>query len=248
MVLTTTAARGLRRAARAARLLAPAILLAGLTACVSSGKYEKLASERDALRKRLAAVEREKQGLERTKQDLETNLEKQQGELSEMRGTYDGLLSELQQEVEAGQVQIQRLRDGIRVNLSQDILFPIGSAELDAQGRDVLTRVSAQLAKASHRIEVEGHTDNLPIGGALARVYPTNWELAGARAARVVRLFEEQGVERDRMAAVSFAEMKPVASNGDEEGRAKNRRIEIRLLPHEQESLPAAIDDAATLP
>ncbi len=226
------------RAARAAAGVAPALPLAGLVACVSSGKYEKLASERDALKERLADAEGEKQSLASAKKE-------QEGELSSMRGTYDALLAELAQEVAAGQVQIQRLRDGIRVNLAQDILFPTGSAELDAQGRDVLTRVSSQLTKAGHRIEVEGHTDNVPIRG---RTYPSNWELAGARAARVVRLFEEQGVDRSSMAAVSFGEMRPVASNDDESGRAKNRRIEIRLLPQPADSLPAAIDDGSMTP
>jgi chemotaxis protein MotB len=238
----------MRRAARRAAGLAPALLLGGLVGCVSSGKYEKLATERDALRERLAEVESEKHSLESARMDLAANLNRRQDELSTMRGTYDGLLAELQEEVAAGQVQIQRLRDGIRVNLAQDILFPTGSAELDAQGRDVLTRVSGQLAKAGHRIEVEGHTDDVPIGGALARTFPTNWELAGARAARVVRLFEEQGVDRSTMAAVSFGEMRPVASNGDDGGRARNRRIEIRLLPQEAGSVPAAIGDAAATP
>jgi chemotaxis protein MotB len=236
------------RAARLAAGAVPALLLAGAVGCVSSGKYEKLAKERDALAQRLADAENERQTLESAGRDLEENLTKQQDEFSSMRGTYDALLAELEQEVAAGQIQIQRLRDGIRVNLSQDILFATGSAELDAQGRDVLTRVSEQLAKAGHRVEVEGHTDDVKIGGALARTYPSNWELAGARAARVVRLFEEKGLDRDRMAAVSFGEMRPVASNADAEGRSKNRRIEIRLLPHEGATLPAALDDAATAP
>jgi chemotaxis protein MotB len=236
------------RPCRAIARLAPAILLAGLVGCVSSGKYEDLAAERDALRQRLQQTESQRESLESAKRELEANLDERQKEISEMRGTYDGLLAELEQEVAAGQVQVQRLRDGIRVNLAQDILFETGSADLDGQGRDVLARVSGQLAKNSYRVEVEGHTDSMPIGGALARTYPTNWELAGARAARVVRLFEEQGVERTRLAAVSYGEMKPVASNGDDVGRAKNRRIEIRLLPHEQGSLPAAIDATATAP
>ena len=228
--------------------LALTLLLAWLGGCVSSGKYQQLAAEREALRGRLAEIESEKHGLESARMDLATNLSQRQDELSSMRGTYDALVTELQQEVASGQVQIQRLRDGIRVNLAQDILFTTGSAELDAQGRDVLTRVSGQLAKAGHRIEVEGHTDNVPIGGALGRTYPTNWELAGARAARVVRLFEEQGVDRSTLAAVSFGEMRPVASNGDDGGRAKNRRIEIRLLPHEAGPVPAAIGDAEATP
>ena len=241
------AGRRTLRGARAAAGLAPALLLAGVVGCVSSGKYERLAAERDALRERLADVEEQKLSLETARIDLTATLDARKDELSTMRGTYDALLSELQDEISAGKVQIERLRDGIRVNLAQDILFPTGSAELDAQGRDVLTRVSSELAKAGHRIEVEGHTDNVPIRGTLVRTYPSNWELAGARAASVVRLFEEKGVDRSEMAAVSFGEMRPVASNDDPDGRAKNRRIEIRLLPH-SESMPAAIGDSAATP
>ena len=229
------------RAARACLRLSPALLLAGLLACVSSGRYEELAAERDALGRKLASLEGEKMG-------LEANLDERAGEISEMRGTYDALLAELEQEVTAGKIQIERLREGIRLNLAQDILFPTGSAELDEQGRDVLGRVSEQLARSSHRVEVEGHTDAQPIGGALAKTYPSNWELAGARAARVVRLFEEKGVDRQSLAAVSFGEIHPVASNADAEGRARNRRIEIRLLPHEGAAVPAAIDASAGTP
>lgn len=225
-------------AARVAGRLALGLFVCGLFACVSSGKYARLAKERDALRDQVAGLEQEKQG-------LASSLDQNQDQISEMKGTYDGLLAELQQEVAAGQVQIQKVRDGIRLNLSQDILFPTGSAELDAQGRDVLARVAEQLAKAHHQVEVEGHTDNVPIGGALARTYPSNWELAGARAGSVVRLLEEKGVDRERLTAVSFGEIRPVASNDDADGRAKNRRIEIKLRPEQGEALPASLDPEA---
>ena len=78
---------------------------------------------------------------------------------------------------------------------------------------------------------VIGHTDDRPIGPALIKQYPTNWELAGARAASVVRLFDDSGLTAKRMLAVSVADSQPVASNKTAEGRAKNRRIEIRLRP-----------------
>jgi chemotaxis protein MotB len=223
--------------------LALALVLTGTLACVSSGKYESLAAERDAVAAERETLEGRVAELEGEREELAQRLSASTGEISEMRGTYDALLTELEQEVAAGQIQIQKLKDGIRMNLSQDILFPTGSAELDAQGRDVLTRVSEQLASSSYRVEVEGHTDNLPIRGALAKTYPTNWELAGARAARVVRLFEQKGVDRERMVAVSFGELRPVASNDDEQGRARNRRIEIRLLPDQGGTVPAAPDD-----
>ena len=76
-----------------------------------------------------------------------------------------------------------------------------------------------------------GFTDNVPIRGNLAKRYPTNWELAGARAASVVRLLESTGIDSTKLIASSYGDNFPVASNDTEEGRAQNRRIEIRLRP-----------------
>jgi chemotaxis protein MotB len=79
-----------------------------------------------------------------------------------------------------------------------------------------------------HGVEVQGHTDNVPIHSGR---YPTNWELAGARASRVVRFLEQQGVAPERLCAISHGEYAPVAPNDSAAGRAKNRRIEITLKP-----------------
>ena len=95
----------------------------------------------------------------------------------------------------------------------------------------ILLKVAGQLKKLPHTIEIEGHTDNVPITGPLAKRYPSNWELAGARAASVVRLFERAGIEKSRLAAVSYSSSRPIASNETEEDRSRNRRIEIRLQP-----------------
>ncbi len=82
-----------------------------------------------------------------------------------------------------------------------------------------------RLLELPHSIAVEGHTDNVPV----ARRYPSNWELAAARASSVVRLMIELGVEPERLKVVSRAEFAPIASNDNATGRAKNRRIEIQL-------------------
>jgi chemotaxis protein MotB len=224
-----TGRNGMRGTAVAATLA----LLLPLCGCVSVANYRKLELERDALRANRAALAEELSVLK---------LEEREQKLSQMQGTYDALVKQLKNELASGQVQIEQLKEGLRVNLAQEILFPTGSAELDAKGRDVLRRVSAELAKVPHRIEVEGHTDNVPIRGTLAKTYPSNWELAGARAASVVRLFGEAGISGDRMAAVSFGEVRPVASNDSDKGRARNRRIEVRLLPAEADAtLPASL-------
>ena len=146
---------------------------------------------------------------------------------------YDELVNELSTELEANQIKIKEIKDGISVNLSQDILFPSGSAILNDNGITVIKKVSGNLKNIPHQIIVAGFTDNVPIKGDLAKMFPTNWELAGARAASVVRLLEEEGVDSNKLTAVSFGENQPVASNDNWEQRKLNRRIEIRLRPVE---------------
>jgi chemotaxis protein MotB len=128
-------------------------------------------------------------------------------------------------------VEVEQMQSGVTVNLPGAVLFSTGSAELGKSGKKVLFKLGNMLREVPYQTVVAGFTDNVPIGGMLAERYPTNWELAGARAARVVRLLEEAGVARNRLLAVSFGENQPEASNDTPEGRAENRRIEIRLRP-----------------
>jgi chemotaxis protein MotB len=154
-----------------------------------------------------------------------------EAELAKIQSTYDELVTDLESEVSAGQIEIERLREGLRLNVSDDVLFATGSAELDAIGRDVLSKVAGQLTGLKDFIEVRGHSDDRKIGGSLAKRYPSNWELAAARAARVVRLLEAKGVPGSRLSAVSLGPNQPIVPNDSAENRARNRRIEIRLLP-----------------
>ena len=162
-----------------------------------------------------------------------TELAAREAELAAMQSTYDGLVQDLESEVAAGQIEIERLREGLRLNVSDDVLFASGSAKLDEIGREVLEKVAAQIKTLDDYVEVRGHTDDRRIRGTLAKRFPTNWELAAARASRVVRLLETAGVAGDRLAAVSLAANEPIAPNDTGDNRALNRRIEIRLLPKE---------------
>ena len=165
-----------------------------------------------------------------------TELAAREAELAAMQSTYDGLVQDLESEVAAGQIEIERLREGLRLNVSDDVLFASGSAKLDEIGREVLEKVAAQIKTLDDYVEVRGHTDDRRIRGTLAKRFPTNWELAAARASRVVRLLESAGVAGDRLAAlaaVSLAANEPIAPNDTADNRAMNRRIEIRLLPKE---------------
>ena len=232
-------------------IAAGAIVLAGgvSTACVSTTRYYQVEQERDLLKGEVEKANHNGETLAQQNKELEdklAHLQTQQSSLDaklrdseeeskKLQETYDGLVESLKKELKAGQVEVTQLRDGLRVNVSQDILFDSGSAALDKNGTEVLGKVATQLRKSSHQILVIGHTDNKPIGAALVKKYPSNWELAGARAASVVRLFADSGLPSKRMRAVSVADSEPVASNKTEQGRAKNRRIEIRLRPIPQD-------------
>lgn len=159
----------------------------------------------------------------------ESELARHRDELARLSGTYTGLVEDLEAEVSAGQIQIEQLREGLHLNLSQEILFPSGSARINEHGAAVLQTVARRLVSLPDAIEVRGHTDNVPI--APGAKFRSNWELAAARAATVVGLFEEHGIDPMRLSVLSFGEHAPIAPNDSPEGRAKNRRIEIRLQP-----------------
>jgi chemotaxis protein MotB len=187
--------------------------------------------DKDQLTSDKAALDAKVKDMEASAEQMGTKLQETQKSNDEMKATYESLVGNLKGEVNSGKVEVQQLRDGISVNLAQDILFKSGSASLDKVGKDLLLKVSDQLKASPFQVVVTGHTDDQKIGAALAARYPTNWELGGARAATIVRLFEDAGIDKARLAAVSFADSRPKMPNDTPEGRAKNRRIEIRLRP-----------------
>ncbi|MCX8086967.1 MAG: flagellar motor protein MotD [Rhodocyclaceae bacterium] len=128
--------------------------------------------------------------------------------------------------VEQGQVRVTEGALGITVEINASVLFDSGEARLQPQAQRVLTAVGRILASTDFPITVEGHTDNVPINSP---VFPSNWELSGARAASVVRLFIENGVDPRRLTAVGYAEHRPVADNATPEGRQRNRRVAINM-------------------
>lgn len=204
--------------------------------------FEDARIAREKLKRELAEARARLERLEAELASEQSAREAREAEIEALQSTYDELVSDLESEVSAGQIKIERLKEGLRLNVSDEILFASGSAELDERGRKVLERVAHQLEELEDSIEVRGHTDDRPIRGTLARVYPSNWELAAARAARVARLLQDEGVSGSRLSVVSLGPNDPIAPNDSAENRALNRRIEIRLKPREQ----SASADAAS--
>ena len=155
-----------------------------------------------------------------------------------MQSTYNSMLqqqqsieSALRSEISADQVEIQQLKDGIHVNMASSLLYGEGAVGLTPKGIAALNKVAPQFASETYEIDVVGNTDDLPIDRAYSERYPTNWELAGERAAIVVRHLQAQGVDATRMRAISAGQYHPVGANDSAAGRAENRRTEIVLRP-----------------
>jgi len=129
--------------------------------------------------------------------------------------------------VKTGQVRLTQLPRGIAVEISASVLFAPGQANLHPDSIAALTAVADVLNGTPDPVQVEGHTDNVPIASAQ---FPSNWELASARAASVVRLFVATGVTPARLSATGYADNRPVESNDTVEGRARNRRVTLMII------------------
>jgi len=139
--------------------------------------------------------------------------------------------SEMTSLVESQQLVITRHGYGVEIALRTDILFPSGSATLSPTARSVLEKLADTLKSLSYPMRVEGHTDNRPIN---TFNFPSNWELSAARAASVVHLFTERGIDSSRLAVIGLGEFRPQSDNNTEEGRNANRRVVIVILSNGQ--------------
>ncbi len=191
-----------------------------------------LTTENDTLRKDKDLLQKEKQGLQGTINELSSKAE-QAEQLEKATQTYQVLQKKLEREIQDGEIQLKEMKDRLTVTMVDKILFPSASADVRKEGKKVLDKVIAILKDVKDkRIQVEGHTDNVKIFSSGKSMYPTNWELSVARATQVVRYLQEQGgLDPKLLSATGYSEYQPVAPNDTDEGKAKNRRIEIVLLP-----------------
>ncbi len=198
---------------------------------VLKSRSDALSQSITELRQRVADLEKEN---DRLRGDIATLQKAKEEKVQEVSKTYEDLLDKMKQEISQGQVTISELKGKLTVNMVDAILFDSGKAEVKPEGFAVLQKVVDILKNVKDKtIHIEGHTDNVQIVGALTRKYPTNWELSAARAINVTRYLQQQGIDPTNLLAVAYGEFKPVADNATEDGRAKNRRIEIVLVPKE---------------
>jgi chemotaxis protein MotB len=149
---------------------------------------------------------------------------------------YRDLVERFRALIDAGALEVRIVDGRMVVILSSDILFPSGSAGLSSDGESTLTAVAGVLAELDRPFQVEGHTDNVPIH---TERFPDNWYLGSARAIGVVGHLVKHGVPPERLSAASYGEHRPRAFNDTADSRARNRRIEIVVVPDLSE-LPGA--------
>jgi chemotaxis protein MotB len=242
------------------------VLLAGVLAWFGQGAYRALQARADAadaealkaherakaaeqakkdLEDKLAALDSEKSQLSTQLNQLSTErdqlnqvVQEKDAELARLKATYQDLEEKMKSEIADGEIRLSQAEGRIQVDMVDKILFDSGEANITERGAGVLARLGAVLVGVEGRtIQVSGHTDDSPPSQRLAATFPTNWELSVARAVNVVRFLQEKAkVPSRRLVAAGYGETHPVASNATPKGRARNRRIEILLIPE----LPAA--------
>ncbi|NRB42948.1 MAG: OmpA family protein [Pseudomonadales bacterium] len=195
-----------------------------LTGCVSSSKYSALQEENVQL---VAA----NKSLASDADFLFEELLLQDEQIEQLHIEQDQLVEGFADLITAGMLKMEMLADGLHLTLNEAVLFASSETELSDSGKKVVADVAKELADFEYQIIVIGHTDNVAVGPKLMERFPSNWEVAGARASSVVRLLESEGVPSERLASASFGSTHPIASNDSDEDRAQNRRIEIRLRP-----------------
>lgn len=155
-------------------------------------------------------------------------------EKEKMTNMAQSLLGSLAPLIKEGKVRVMQTARGINVEINASVLFAPAEATLNEQSIKTLEAIARVLKNDSHKILVEGHTDSVPIANAL---FPSNWELSAVRASSVIRLFIENGVSENRLQAAGYAATMPVDSNDTEEGRQRNRRVQLIILSEIPETI-----------
>ena len=198
------------------QLAASMALAAGLQA--GTGDKDRLAAELAEARQRNAELEKQLADL---RGELST-------EMTKLKEAQRGLIRALRPQIEKGDITVDLNNERLLINLASGYLFGSGQDELKPAGADALKQVGAVLKDfPEYKVAVDGHTDNVPIRGALKKKFPSNKELSESRAANAAKALTEGGL--GAATTHGYADTKPVEPNTTDAGRAKNRRVEVRV-------------------
>ena len=151
-----------------------------------------------------------------------------QAAMQELVPSMTFLASSFQQEIEDGKLDVQMEPRGLVVSMREAAFFPPAGDRLQAEAMPILEKIAESINQLPNPVRFEGHTDGRPIR---SKRFRSNWELSTARGIAMMQILTtEMGVNRSRCAVSGFADTVPIASNDTEEGRAKNRRVDIIIL------------------
>jgi chemotaxis protein MotB len=209
-----------------------------LNACTTSladvtTKQAEIDKQLDSMSKNLNAT-----------QDELTALRAQRAEQEKRMASIEKIMGEFAKMIDTGELKVTSRRGNLVVELPSEVLFPSASAKLSRKGEIAVLQVGGILKQfGDRRFLVVGHTDDQKLKST---EYTDNWELSVARALTVTRYLVEGGMKEENLIAAGSGEYDPIAANKSAEGRARNRRIEIALLPalSELPPLPKSLEDA----
>lgn len=232
-------------------LLAVLFLALWATSRMNQGDMEALRAQVAETTTNLVRAQAENQKSQDQIAALQAQVAELEREKEQEAHMAKGLEEEMRTDLESKDVTISQLQGKLTVNILDRIMFDSGEAVLKPDGQAVMQKIGALLAKHPElKIHVIGHTDNVPIRTGARSRFASNWELSAARALAAVHFLTEQaGVDSRRLGAVGYGEFRPIADNSTADGRAKNRRIAITILPDElagADTVPTAKTAAST--
>ena len=216
--------------------LALTSLLIG-SGCASQKKQEqaatmeKMQSELSACQSTRSDMEKKMSTLQGKMEEMNARVEESESLAQERDQLYQNLKGELADLVAAGDAEISFRQGLMLVRMPNQVLFESGRYTISQRGESALQEVADALQGVENRhVFVSGHTDNVPISDK-AVDFDSNWELSTKRAISALSLLQQAGVDPVNIAAAGFGQYEKIASNDNEAGRAKNRRVELIVLP-----------------
>lgn len=154
--------------------------------------------------------------------------EGQGGTLVELKPTMEFLLQELSEEISTGKMEVNMEPRGLVVSFREAAFFPSGEAIISDDNLGSIEKVASIIKKLPNPVRMEGHTDSIPIHNSR---FNSNWELSAARSIAMLEKFSSDlGISKDKLSIAAYAETAPVDTNETQEGRARNRRVDIVLM------------------
>ena len=156
------------------------------------------------------------------------NAEAEHKTFAELLPSMRSLSSDLKEEIASGKVQVHLEARGLVVSLTEAGFFPSGEDTVNPNAYPSLVKIAEAMKKVPNPIRLEGHTDPVPIHNSR---FHNNWELSSARAIATLELMTSRfGVPEKQLAVIGYADTSPVVSNDTDEGRARNRRVDVVIL------------------